>query len=713
MMRGLALALLIWLLPSLALAQTATIRSGEHASFTRLVISHPEGADWTVGRLGGGFGLRIDGVEGFDTTTIFPRIPRDRLAEASTTADGDLALVLGCDCGIDAFQWQPGRLVVDITDAPLTEDSPYALALAPTEPVDRPVPRPREEVLDLAELTLGDIAPPPVPRAEIDTDSLTVEVAEDATVEALRSRILDSLALMESDGPNLTEEDLPEPLDNGDPGQPGLTVQTPVISDDILDGIAEALTPSGPICRPNADYDLATWATPDDSFSKLIADRRAAVTGEFDRADPDGVVALARAYLYFGFGREAQAALAIDGLSSTERNALITLAQIMDGDPITDTALSDQLGCPGLVALWALIGFDGATLSAEVNFERIAQDFKRLPDHLQEHLSARLAAQITRYGEQEIAETVLQAGLSAPVPSFETEMAQVQITQDNGNPDDAAEQLQELAETDPRMTPQALIQLIDLQIAAGDLVPSTQLDLLRTMAFEQGKGPVSQALAETEFRALVQNQAYTDAAKVLTTITPDLDQVTFVRHVTSLVSATTDTAGDLEFLDLTFADLPLDADPAAQNAAAQRLLDLGFADRAAAVIAGPARGDIMSDRRYLRAEAALALGRPDLLEAHLAGVTTERADALRQRALIGLRETAPLDTAAAAWRAGDWETLSGSDDPLLQQASNLALATADGALGTETPLAAGRELIAGAEQARATVDALLGRFESP
>jgi len=100
-------------------AAEAVVRSGEHGSFTRLVIDLPQQSSWELDQSARQVVLRIArGVTGFDVSQVFTRIDRRRLADLrSLGGSGDLVLDLGCECSTRAFLFGQSMLVVDISDA--------------------------------------------------------------------------------------------------------------------------------------------------------------------------------------------------------------------------------------------------------------------------------------------------------------------------------------------------------------------------------------------------------------------------------------------------------------------------------------------------------------------------------------------------------------------------------------------------------------------
>ena len=101
-----------------ALAEEITVRSGEHAGFSRLVLAPQTETGWTLGRIGRGYELRLDrpGVT-FDLTRVFDLIPQTRIAAITPgSTQGSVAVGLSCDCRVTAFETAAGVIVVDVAD---------------------------------------------------------------------------------------------------------------------------------------------------------------------------------------------------------------------------------------------------------------------------------------------------------------------------------------------------------------------------------------------------------------------------------------------------------------------------------------------------------------------------------------------------------------------------------------------------------------------
>ena len=70
--------------------------SGEHSNFSRLVLLSSGLPSWELGRVGGGYELRLTpGEDGFDTREVFDMIPRTRVTNLQDRGDNRLFIGVG------------------------------------------------------------------------------------------------------------------------------------------------------------------------------------------------------------------------------------------------------------------------------------------------------------------------------------------------------------------------------------------------------------------------------------------------------------------------------------------------------------------------------------------------------------------------------------------------------------------------------------------
>ncbi len=752
---GFGLAAALWSLGiTAAAAQTVQMRSGDHARFVRLVLAIPEAAAWKIGRIPGGYALDMqDPAVLFDTSGVFARIPRSRLAELDPGA-GRLGMALACDCHLSAFLWRPDRLVIDLVDGPPPANARYETALdeviSPVLPRVATRPSFGLRTAGTAPVTVARAGPlrPAAPAGLPDPFSDAVQ-RQNRLVEAERA-ILDSLARAASQGlldlpgfappvappaqdpskpaavtaaeavaPSPPGAKMPEP---GASPRPGLAVQTSVDRDRPAAAAAAAeLNAAGASCIDSALLDVAAWGDGRD-FQSHIGYRYAAVAGELDRPPAGSVEALARSYIHFGFGREALQALALDGAATHERRIMAALAQVVDQEEVTGDVFAGQQGCTTPVALWASLARGSVGGTSEPERLAIVGAYRALPDPLRGHLGNRLAQLFVEAGDTARAAALLNVAAPAVTggdPAADLTRAEVSARTDG--PQAALAQLDTMAKDDPRLTPEAALRLIDMSLEEGREVPAATLELAATLRFENRGSDMAAALGAAEARALTMAGRFDEALALLRTdLSPmSLEEVAALRS--GVVGAASARLPDPGFLALAFADLPPGTDAAAGNAVAARLLAAGFAERAAAILATAAEGPDQAERRYLRAEAAVALDQPEVVEAALAGIASPRAARLRARSLAAQGDFAAALTAAAeapedgadpgaAWRAGAWQALGSQDGDALLRAASDAVLFPVAVPPDAPPLAERRALLAQAAATRALTVELLDRF---
>jgi hypothetical protein len=115
-----------------AAAETARVRSGDHGSFTRLVVELAAPADWRFGRSNGGYALDFGRADvALELGGVFRAIGRDRIADVSQDPAGRLQLVLGCrDCHATALSYRDSWIVIDVAGGPPPPGSPFEEPLA-------------------------------------------------------------------------------------------------------------------------------------------------------------------------------------------------------------------------------------------------------------------------------------------------------------------------------------------------------------------------------------------------------------------------------------------------------------------------------------------------------------------------------------------------------------------------------------------------------
>ena len=350
-MRWIAIA--FFLITSQACAQDlTTVRSGEHATFTRLVIDTPPPDEWSAIQEDRTVTINLPDIGNLSLDTIFDRIPRTRLLNISVAGD-DLILRLGCNCPVQVFPQVDRNLVIDIRDTgsePAVEASDLSQA---------------ETVTDDSASRMFPPEPPATPEIFSQPDLNDVR---DRLVEQLTRAADQGLLKLSEDAPNtqdVVEEPVPEPEPEREPEEAIEDVVVPELASTPNVDIRTAFdTPTRdyPANDPGCNAPVPqTFATLQEQYSSYVSNRTA-LYGEFDALNERILSDTIEQAIGLGLGAESLAILGrhkgILGAEATYTD----LARIIDGmEP--GIALLTHVECPGPLGLWARLANDEAFLA--------------------------------------------------------------------------------------------------------------------------------------------------------------------------------------------------------------------------------------------------------------------------------------------------------------------------------------------------------------
>ncbi|MEM6441151.1 MAG: hypothetical protein AAF763_15820 [Pseudomonadota bacterium] len=394
--------------------ETARVRAGEHAAYSRLAIDLSDLGAWSVQAEGRRLDIRFPGRRlEFDTRHIFPqrRVSRVTSARQTRNAAGTLlSLTLSCDCAAEAYEFAEDMLVIDVRERvpsgppaprpPSPRPAPVAAAAdeaaqpsaAPPEPARRPAAAP-------AEAAASTDAPPSSPRPPSAEDmARDVAAAQQALLRQLGRAVDQGLV-------NLRGEEDPEPA--RPPSAPPVPAVEPrsaaPLEDPGLDGRlraaaadqsasdkrstpAEADRAEGSVDRDDPSDQVqiraatafdddrgravarrpqricpsdewlraADWGEDEDFYGQLSA-LRARLVEEFDRPSVEAAMDVARLYIRFGLGAEAAQTLAKISPFPPEGAMLADAAAVVERGRVDAAgALAQAEACSGPTAAWRL-----------------------------------------------------------------------------------------------------------------------------------------------------------------------------------------------------------------------------------------------------------------------------------------------------------------------------------------------------------------------
>ncbi|NBE07373.1 tetratricopeptide repeat protein [Paragemmobacter ruber] len=642
-----------------AVAQTVAVTTGDHASFTRLVLTLPAATDWTLGRTQDGYIFRVAGAQpGYDLSQVFQRISRARLSAIwADPEDGSLRLGVGCPCHALPFEFRPGTVVIDLKDGPPPPGSSFELtldgeALAALTPKTPPRPKPRATQipspfvwhrLALEAARPGEpIAPAPAPKAP---DPALLALREDLLMEFSRSAaegLIDPARPSQGNPPSrMRSASVPINLRLGEP----LDARTGL-------ALPRSMAAQGQTCPDDQSLALAEWGD-GRPIPVQMAEAMADLTGEFDEPDPAAVSRAVRFLLHVGFGAEAAALLKALPVDHPDASLWQSLARLVDGDEDPNGAFRALAACDSPAALWAALA-DRSLSAADINTTALLRAFSALPPQLRQSLGPDLAESFLQKGDRNTA-TALHDALSR-LPGLQDPRSRIlasRIASAYGATPDATEALQAVLEDPGPAQLEALVTLVELHAAEGRPLDPAQADALAAFLSQAASTPMQSDVARAHVLALALTDRFDAAFSALPQApdaTADLWRLLSLGSDSALLHHAIGSQGD---------GVP----PAVREVIATRLHDLGFPEEAAAWMPGRQ-------------------------------ADTPPASTTEQSAILA-RDWGALDEAAPA----PWQSLAAQLDPIPPTDAQ--------------PLARGRALTASSAETRAAISALLDTVPAP
>ena len=627
-MMRICLHLLVILWPMLGAAAPLRVQTGEHAGFTRVVISIPQGADWQLGRTAEGYALRIPAAEGYALDRFFDLIPKDRIAAASQDPSrGEMRLRIGCTCYALASVYGSDALVIDINDGSAPGNAPFEQTL----PEDRP-PTPndlaqrayRPDPTRLLPLIIPRFAvPEPEPPKGADTamSAVVAEAASQTTDQEETDKALQLIvqSLSASLGRGLTEGLLEEGLrPTGEAAAtaerigpapkhvneafPGVNARTSIDPLAVASAAPPPQTQMGQTCLPKTMFDVASWGSERPPHEQLT-DARGALVNPADRFEDGALLALARLYVFLGFGREAQQALEIEGVQSRERVMLRAIAQMIDDEPVAQDLFAVQVSCPTNVALWALLAQASAPTDAQVDRRAVINAFRALPTFVQQAVAPRLAEALLAVGAKDEAMQVLDRQVISDQKDIERVLAEALLADALGDEALAIETVADAARNAPRTSPEAMARFFLEGVAAKVAFSDRDFVLADALRFENAETQAADGLAEAQFDAYLSVDRFTDARVLLAARREQLPSQDLAAARAGLIAQAAERMPDAAFLQFIWREDLQSLDAVTQMRVAEKLLELGFPDRALSVLSAAAEGEDEEQQSRLRLQA--------------------------------------------------------------------------------------------------------------
>ena len=734
--RALAACLTALTIPLPLLAETARVRGGEHADFTRIVVEASILEGWRFGKTARGYEFRApEAISAYDLTRAFDKIPRSRVAGLWRDVDtGTLQFDIPCECHADAFEVRPGLVAIDLRNGAAPRGSAFEQSLSEIR-LSRPdQPDTQEEASSASHRTSPDSAEfkivAPEAREAFEYDWLEIAAIrrnhdqafpeEEAEPSVALSPLRDALLRQVSRG---IAEGVVEP---GNIAALPDVARTPVaeapglrISNGELPGLRAAtrtapgpnLTASGRPCLANSLTDITSWRKPDGTIPDL-AQLRAGLLGEFDAPVETRIIEATKAYISVGFGAEARQILGLQNPQSSAWPVLRDLSFLIDLEPAEGGTFVGMESCDTPAALWSVLALainrngEPAVLP---NTAAITRSFSELPPDLRRHLSSVLVDYFLQSGDESTARRLRDAVMRAPGdPGQQAQLMDAGVELETGNSATAAKIAEEVMSDPGNSAADAAILIAESAFSGNRRVSETLAAQLKALSVELRGSDNYLRIKRSEILSLAMGGDFRAAFAVL----PEAPET----KADLWQLALKDAPDDIFLIEAIKARAPLTEDRLAVQNTAKRLLSHGFAEEALLWL-GPSDKLIDESDRLLAAEAALAMRDARRAVVLLAGISDEVADGLRARAALQLGNA---DAAAAIllangdrssalraefW-AGDWAYIADSDAMGLSKAAAYLLPDTEIA-ADEGALARSARLAAESEEAREAINGLM------
>lgn len=740
----LAIWLVTFIVASQAAARVVEVRSGEHDTFSRIVLPIPVGTKWALKQTSNIAELYVELPDiQYDTSQVFRRIPRNRLLELSQhQPEKILRMKIGCECKVIAFTQSGALLVVDIQDAEIPNSQVPSNAKETSGFKFRTVASGNMTGPVLAWNLQSEISDDPIEATQqyiadkLPVISLTEQnIQQSANVSGLR--LISQIERAAAQGlltPNIRIVGVQDTNNASNFNSinsetiMGKIVSPIQISVTSITGRGSNVASNDVLSHPSAHQSFCTppnlvaipdWGN-DQPFGTQIGNRRMNLFGEFDNVRQQGVMELTQNLLYFGFGTEAQKALELFKGDGQTRRVFNALAEILDyGHTVSDNPFFEEQDCNSDVALWAFLAETETLRSDTLNTKAILTAFMRLPNHLKVLVGPDLARKFSDTQNFQSADIVLRMAnrtLERSDPALDLVKANSEL--EHKGSVTAPQQLLAIAQSGTEKSPQALIDFVEAQNNTNKAIPPDIPDLIGAYFSEFRNSEISPNLRRAHILSLALTGRFTEAFQTYFEKDDHVNETT-LPHVMRLLA---ERADDITFLRFALAPIEIAGQGFSvdlQNSIAARLIKLGFLVSAANLLNESNVDTADDDRRIMKAQIAISENMPHRALAALMGVSHPKAKNLRTEALLKigdfsnagiLLETNGVDSGRAFWLAENWDAVLRDDDSQFLEAAILAKTLTSTVAETTVlgPLASAHALADNSLAIRSNISDLLG-----
>ncbi len=545
------LATVLLLQPAMALAGI-TVRSGEHAAYSRLVFPLKGKMKWRMKWLGDRYELRFFPPPGrIDLSNVFRFIPRTRLRSMQAPADlPGVVMIPAAGYHARARELLPGYLVVDFRAGPVrvretgplvTPGPARASMIGPpwppllttsagrgeTEPGQGPAGSTTQARLggESQKTTSRPAKVPPVDQASGETarvffPDIRLMLARAHLLAQLRNAREEGVILPGPEGGHKADRAAGADSANSGIPQPGNSngsVGLEARRNMSVHPVPGTQSVAVPALNPD---DLARC--PDDRVFRLPFDRRqgrmpvalgalrSGIVNEAGRVDPGKLENMVRFFISRRMGVEARALLDSYPGILTDASLLADMARVIEiGAGAPDGALGRYVGCPGEAGIWAIFSRPYLTATSYADGQSLLSDFAMLPAGLRHLLGAGLVGRLRKAGALRLASGIAALTQRAPGPEsdeFKLEKARLDLAMNRTR--QARKELSTIASGRSPIAAEAMTLFLEAGLKAGVPAPPDMLDIAAFQAFSLRFTPAGARLRRAEIlqRAIAGDQ---------------------------------------------------------------------------------------------------------------------------------------------------------------------------------------------------------------
>ncbi len=520
-------------------AAAVVVRTGDHETFTRVVVALPPDVTWEVRRNGDVIAVDLPDLRSeLDISSVFERIGRDRISDISVDT-ATLRVSLSCRCWVESFVTEPRLLVIDVLDgdANATRANESLVRTFPPEPL---VARSAslagaDESASFEDRGLEDTAMRAGPLAarsatgtvvakspEVFSGRAFLEDYGDAVrrdqannvnlADGLGAALKQSLAQAGYDGILDVEDDIDVQV-----GASTAWQIRPVLGDptDVPRPKDKQVTQEKDVrlnCVTDNEIDLTTWTNSDDFLTELAAAQDKLFEPD-GRRDPEAAVSLAKVYLRFGLPSEAFDLLPDHNAIGQKYWLAKAVAEVMaNRRDAAANQLAKYVSCSSDILFWTFMADPAGADLAQVDSQVLLRGFLRLPREVQSIMSSRFRNTLRLSGLADLAEEVRLASISIPIRRTLPEPESVAVVL-NAQAATLADDKDATQNNDAPMF--GAIEVVSTAWANdGNLEPGV-VETIASYAFEQRSTAISPTLNLTLLRAYLLSNLFDEAFSLL------------------------------------------------------------------------------------------------------------------------------------------------------------------------------------------------------